>query len=932
MRPEVQARLDRFVERAGALPTEETARRLVQAIVESGEFLTDLLCAEPAPGEALSRLAEGDWLWQPKPAALIRAAVDGETAGATDFADFKRRLRVVRRREVLRMGARELGWGTTLEVARELSDFAEACLQAAWRFCDGELRREYGPPVAEEGPAAFVVIAMGKLGGEELNFSSDVDVCYFYSSDAGAAGHVSLHQYFSELGRRITSAIEDRTADGTIFRVDLRLRPEGQNGPLCNSLPAAERYYETFGRTWERQALLRARPCAGDLDFGRELLDALDGFIYPRHIEVAMVDEIRALRGMFRAQGDAAALGADGGFDVKLGSGGIRDVELVVQTLQLLHAGKRRDLRDRTTLTGLRRLLVAGFISDREAKALAAAYAFWRRLEHRVQIEDGAQTHRLPGDDDRRAWLAERLGYTSLAAFDGAVSGHRAAVQAIAATFNDPPPEPGDSVRRLLDPMLARDELEARLGALGFSDVEGSAASLELVRGRIPPAFLAEATASPDPSRALAHFRDLTVRGSTGLMALLRDHPQLLRMLATLFGTSERLSTLLFARPELWQALVDNLGARVRTGPALARELGARLAAAAEAEPAADPDAAQEARLRALRRWQVEELLRIGLHDVAGNLEPGEVSEQLTALAEACLAEVVATVLPALAARHGQPRAALTVLGLGSMGAREMRYGSDLDLIFLYGSEGESTSGVDHREWYARAGQRVIGALEALTEDGRLYHVDTRLRPSGEQGMLVTSYAAFARYHEREAAGWERMALLRARVVYSNEAPAEAARVASAVAAIAHERPFDETKFRADLRAVRERVEKERGRVQQGSRHLRFDPGGIMDVEFLVALGQLQSRGADPALRTTNTAAALGRLVALGWPAALAEDHALLWRLAMRLRLLRERPGDVLTPADTTALARTFEREPAALLDELDRRMARVREIFRERF
>ncbi|HXI58947.1 MAG TPA: bifunctional [glutamate--ammonia ligase]-adenylyl-L-tyrosine phosphorylase/[glutamate--ammonia-ligase] adenylyltransferase, partial [Polyangia bacterium] len=871
------------------------------------------------------------------------AAVQAATAGAVDFADFKRRLRIVRRHEVLRLGARELGWGTTLEVARELSDFAAACLQEAWRFCDGELRREYGPPMTEEGPAAFVVLAMGKLGGEELNFSSDVDVCYFYSSDAGEAGPISLHQYFSELSRRISNAIEEKTADGSIFRVDLRLRPEGQNGPICNSLPAAERYYETFGRTWERQALLRARPCAGDAAFGQALLDALEGFIYPRHLEAKMVDDIRQLRTMFRAQGDAPRLGAGsgglGGFDVKLGTGGIRDVELVVQTLQLLHAGKRRDLRDRTTLSGLYRLLMAGLISDREAKTLAEAYRFWRRLEHRVQVEDGAQTHRLPADDEQRAWFAQRLGFADLATFDQAVTRHRQDVQAIAATFNDPPQPPGGSVLRLLDPGLPREEMEALLASLGFTDVEGSANALELVRGRIPPTFLEQSAASPDPSRALAHFRDLTVRGSTGLMALLRDHPQLLRMLATLFGTSERLSTLLIQRPELWEPLIDNLGARVRSPDELAAALRQRLSggagnggAGAVVAAADSDDSDEETRLRALRRFQSEELLRIGLHDVSGNLDPAEVSEQLSALAQACLGEVMSIVLPALEARYGQPRAALTVLGLGSLGAREMRYGSDLDLVFLYGGPGESSTGVDHQEWYARASPRVIGALQALTEEGRLYHVDTRLRPSGAQGMLVTSYAAFQRYHEREAAGWERAALLRARVVYSTEPPAGVEAVASLVAGIAYERSFDEAKFRADLRAVRQRVENERGRVPRGSRHLRFDPGGIMDIEFLVALGQLQGGATDLALRTTTTMTALRRLAQLGWPSSLLDDYAFLRRLSLRLRLLRDRPEEVLSPQDAVALARTLERDAAAMLDDLDRRMARVREIFSGKF
>lgn len=921
-----QVRLERFLERGGVVPAGDDeqgaeARRLLTAILESGSFLPELLLADVA---ALPALVADPWLRAPKPPAEIDAAVERATAGAADFAELKRRLRLVRRSEMLRLGARELGWGTTEEVAAELSSFADACLRAAYAFCDGELRREYGDPTGEEGPPQFVVIAMGKLGGMELNFSSDIDICFFYSSDAGEAGRVSLHAYYSELSRRITSAMEEGTADGTIFRVDLRLRPEGRNGPICYSLPATERYYETFGRTWERQALLRARPSAGELAFGDELLAALDPFVYPRHIEPQMVEDIRALRTMFRAQGDTGGGGLAGdGFDVKLGTGGIRDVELVVQTLQLLHGGKRRELRDRTTLSGLHRLLIAGLVSDREAKTLAEAYRFWRRLEHRVQVENGAQTHRLPEDDEERAWLATHLGFGELAAFDAAVAKHRASVHAIAATFDDPTPRPGQELLRLLDLSLPPAEVEATLSALGFHDLEAAAATVELMRGRIPISFLEQSVASPDPDRALRHLRDLALNGSVGLMALLRDHPQLLRMLATLFGTSDRLSDLLVRHPERWEAVVENLGARVRTPAELAANLRQHL-------PEGRPDASDEDedKLRALRRFQAEELLRIGLHDVSGNLTPAEVSEQLSALAQLCLAETIAAVLPPLAARYGQPTAALTVLGMGSLGAREMRYGSDLDLVFLYSKDGESSTGVDHREWYARASQRVIGAMQVLLEEGRLYEVDTRLRPSGEQGMLVTSYPAFERYHMRDAAGWERVALLRARIVYTGETAAAAAGVESLLARITYERPVDEEKFRSDLRGVRERVEKERVRARHGARHLRFDPGGIMDVEFLVALGQLRLGRDDPALRTTSTLAALTRLVALGWPPSLLEDYQFLRLLALRMRLLRDRSEEVIGATELTPLARTFERDPASLAAEIDRRMSRVRATF----
>ncbi|HMF39513.1 MAG TPA: bifunctional [glutamate--ammonia ligase]-adenylyl-L-tyrosine phosphorylase/[glutamate--ammonia-ligase] adenylyltransferase, partial [Polyangia bacterium] len=897
---------------------------LFEALLASGSFLPELLLADVG---ALTPLAADPWLRRAKPPEVIAREVRAAAARASDLAGLQRRLRRVRRAEMLRLGARELGWGTTEEVARELSAFADVCLEVAVDVCDAELRRELGTPRADDGgPVRFVVMAMGKLGGEELNFSSDVDVCYFYSTDAGAAGEASLHHYYSELSRRVSAALEQLTADGMVFRVDLRLRPEGRNGPLCNSIAAAETYYETFGRTWERQAWLRARPAAGDRALGDELLAVLEPFIYPRSIDARLIDEVRGLRALFRDPADAGGALGETGFDVKLGAGGIRDVEMVVQALQLLHAGKRRDLRERNTPRALPRLVVAGLLGDREAWTLLSAYRFWRRLEHRVQVATGAQQHRLPADDDARARFAAGLGFPDLAAFDAEVREKRAAVEAIAATLGEPPAEMHIEAARLLDPMRDRVELERLATAAGFRDAEAAVDTLEALGARLPAALLAHAIASPDPDRALLHLRDLIWRSSDALMLLLREEPRLARMLGTLFGTSDRLAELLIRYPPMWDALVEGLGARVRTRTELRARLTALLAAATN-----DATEAEEGSLRVIRRFQAEETLRIGLHDVSGGLEPGEVTSALTDVAEVCVEQAIETTLPGMQARYGVPRAGLTVLGLGSLGAREMRYGSDLDLVFLFGGDGESTTGIDHREWFARASVRLISALEAMLEEGRLYHVDMRLRPSGEQGLLVTSWSAFDRYHHDEAAGWERVALLRARIVYSNEPPALRAEREAQLAGIAFDRPFDARRFVADLRRVRARVETERGRVPEGSRHLRFDPGGIMDVEFLVALGQLQ-HAADAGVRTTATADALARLVALGWPESLLDDHGALRRATLRLRLLLDRPQDVLSPRDLPMLARSLGTTPDTLAADLDARMARIRAVFDERF
>jgi glutamate-ammonia-ligase adenylyltransferase len=922
----------RFLEAGGVVPAEGEGRALLEAIFDSGDFLPELLLADV---RRLGALAGDPYLRRPKPAEVIAEEVRTAAAGARDLPDLQRRLRIVRRAEILRLGARELGWGTTEEVARELSSFADVCLDVAVSFCDAALTRELGPARADSGaPTSFVVMAMGKLGGQELNFSSDIDVCYFYSTDGGAAGptgELTLHHYYAELSRRVTLAIEEPTADGMIFRVDLRLRPEGRNGPICNALAAAERYYETFGRTWERQAWLRARPAAGDRALGDELLAALDPFIYPRNVEPRMVEEVRGLRALFRDPADAPGRLGDDGFDVKLGSGGIRDVEMVVQALQLLHAGKRPDLRERNTPRALPRLVVAGLLGDREAQTLLDAYRFWRRLEHRVQVATGAQRHRLPAMDEAREAFGRGLGFADLAAFDGEVAATRAAVEAIAATLGEPPAEAHLAAARLLDPLRGREELERRVAAAGFRDVDVAADTLELVGARIPVAFLEEAIASPDPDRALGHFRDLALRGSVGLMALLRDHPRLVRMLGTLFGTSDRLAELLVRHPEMWEPFLDGLGERVRSLEELSARLAARIAEASGGPDEQAGERDEEQVLGIVRTFQAEELLRIGLHDVAGSLQPLEVSAQLSDLAEVCLSAGITAALPALVARLGRPQTALTVLGLGSLGAREMRYGSDLDLVFLYGAAGESDTGVDHREWFARASQRFIATMEAMLEEGRLYQVDTRLRPSGEQGLLVTSWASFERYHREESAAWERVALLRARIVWTDEPAAARDARGRALTSLAFDLPVDDESFRAELRRVRGRVERERGKVPEGSRHLQFDPGGIMDVELLVALGQLR-HAADPEIRTTSTAAVLDRLVALGWPVALRDDYAALRRAALRLRLLIDRPQAVVSPRDLPALARSLGTTPTLLAAELDERMARMRTLFARYF
>ena len=918
-------RLERLRETRAVLPEDEAGQTLLAAVLASGTYLPELMLSDP---ERLPRLLADPWLHREKPRALFLREVETACAGVRSLPDLQRALRRYARGEMLRLGAREIGagigaeslplpeHGLTLEVARELSCLADACLESTVRFCACELRAGFGAPMCNDSAPGFSVIAMGKLGGEELNFSSDIDLLYVYASDDGQAGSLSLHEYYARLAKAVTRAISESTEDGFVFRVDLRLRPEGQGGAICNSLAAAESYYESFGRTWERQSLLRARHAAGDPWLGEAFLKTVEPFVFPRIVGERTLEEVRSLRKMFvDATADSAS---ESSWNVKLGKGGIRDVELVAQVLQLLYAGKRRDLRERATLPALSKLGVAGLLSDQENRTLTSAYRLLRRIEHRLQLEHGQQTHRMPAEQDGVDCLAWRLGFADGDTFAAVLEEKRAAVSAIADTLGEPTSGPPAAVLRLLGPTASNEALASELAAVGFRDLEQSAHCLEIAGGRLPPEWLEEAMASPDPDRALARFSDLALHASLGLFALLRQERQLLRILAGLFGTSERLSRHLITHPELWPNLTHGLGDPIPEAPAWQAELTRRLAGCD-----------YETALRQMRRFQAEDILRIGVHDVAGNLEHQQVSAQLGRLAEACLAESVRRVAAELTPRFGKPESELTILVLGSCGAREMRYGSDLELVFLYECEGTTSTGMDHQEWFARLTQRLISALGALLEEGRLYTVDTRLRPSGSQGLLVTSYRAFEDYHLEQAAPWERIALLRGRPAWVRPARENSPSTdfAERLERMIYQNTIPEAVLRDELLRMRRRIEQVR--APAGARHLRFSAGGLTDLEFIAAWGQLRHGSRDPALRTTNPLQALSRMVERGdINARLLDHYHFLARASMRLRLLRDHADDRLSESDEQPLARSLDLSRAQLKSELGHRMAEVRAEF----
>ncbi|MBA3501902.1 MAG: bifunctional [glutamate--ammonia ligase]-adenylyl-L-tyrosine phosphorylase/[glutamate--ammonia-ligase] adenylyltransferase, partial [Deltaproteobacteria bacterium] len=725
-------------------------------VCQAAPYLATLVTRDP---HRLVRVAADPYLQHEKPREVLVAEVAAHVREVTTPDALRRVLRRIRADELVRLGVRELELGLDTEVGRELARLADVCFDAAIAFHDGRLRAQYGPPRytdddGAERDARLAVIGMGKLGGEELNFSSDVDVIYVYSSDQGSAGTLTLHEYFAKLCVHVTSAMSEVTEDDVVFRVDLRLRPEGAKGAIASSLDSLERYYETFGRPWERQAWIKARCCAGDVALGAETLAMLRPFVFPRIVSSTVLDEVRDLnrrikRELVKPRGH--------GFDLKNGEGGIREIEFFVQALQLIHAGKRPHLRHRGTLAALDSLLFAGLVSEREHFELFRAYRWLRHAEHVLQLEAGLQTQIVPDDDITREILAKRLGYESDVAFALDLSKHTQNVARNFASLGDVEDEHPDA-DALLSGELDEEQEMTLLARLGFVDVTAAAADLERIRerrARISAALLAEIAASTDPDQALRYFADLiSKRGETwSIWRLLDENPALMRLLASLLGASAYLARTLVDTPELIDLLVQlGLTSPIRDVSQVAGDLMNRLATADATDP--------EALWSAVAEIKNGHVLRVGLADFGGALDPLAVCNELTSIAEACLQQSLEIVERQLTERHGPTPGKLAVLAMGKLGGRELGYAADLDVVFVYTAEDEGA--VEH---FSRWAQRLLGALRQRTARGRLYEVDTRLRPSGSQGLLVSSLPAWRRYHAESAALWERQALTKLRPV-----------------------------------------------------------------------------------------------------------------------------------------------------------------------
>ena len=944
-------RLKRLSEAGADLSAAALAVTLVP-VVRNSHYLTARLVRAPT---LVRTLVDPEALRRPLTLAELRRACDLE--GIADEEGAARRLRRVATQAMLRITARDAAFDAPIdETCCELSALAEAAIDAAAAWARARTEAELGAPRDTSGePIGFTVIGMGKLGGYELNYSSDVDLIYLYGTDEGSAGDTTPHAFFRRVCERVNRLISDPSEDGFVFRVDLDLRPEGRGGPLCNSLAGAERYYEAWGRTWERLAWLRARPVGGDRTLGDRVLTVLAPWIYQRSIGADTLDTIAQLKTRIGEQQQRARAVRGGGVDLKLAPGGIRAIEFFVNVLQLLHAPRAPHLRDPSTLGALRRLVAAGILTEAERDALSEAYAFYRRVEHRLMMVDQRQTQRLPTGAELDA-LAVRLGYegpAAGAALSADVDERRAHVgQMFDLLLRGERDQPDDETRTAAQLLAPGDPDERRataesaafadpVQALHLLETAGRWPTSPLSRradgelGALGVSLLAEVLRSAEPDRALTHLAAFArpLARTPAYARSLSANPALVRLLVSVFATSDLLGGLLSRQPDLLEALFDRrppVDERIALSQAVAR-----------AAPAGDLDT--EAFVETVARYKQKALTRIGLADVAGELLGPALEGALSDVAEAVLEAVFERARQETVRRRGPPPGAIAicVLALGKLGGREMSYGSDLDLVFLYAHDG-GTDPASALSWCTRLAQRTLSLLGLPTRAGMpLYAVDTRLRPEGSQGTLVSRLERFVEYHRTQAAKWERVALVRARPVVGDAALIGRAR--TALEALTYLRPAP-ANLRAELRRLRARLEREVARETPDRYNPKVGRGGLMDVEFIAQVLQIEHGGQRPSLRTPNTSEALAALVAEG---VLDHDDPLpdawrfLRRLDHRVRIMRGNPTPELRvdPASLDRLARRLGYRPdplaqgdsqpgARLLADYQRTTARVRERF----
>ncbi len=853
-----------------ALPADAVLESLV-AVWACSEFVARACIREPAlladlsdSGDLTAAYAPGD----------LAERLEQRLAHVTDEEQLASVLRRFRRREMLRIAWRDLaGLAGLTETLGDLTDLADVAVNAALHQLHAWQSQRYGQPRDADGQAQrLVVLGMGKLGGRELNFSSDIDLILTYPRQGETDGPrpISNEEFFRRLGQRLSKVLAELTAEGFVFRVDLRLRPFGDAGPIALSFAAFEDYYQHHGRDWERYAMIKARVIAGDMQAGEQLLAGLRPFVYRRYLDYHAFEALRGMKAMIAQEVERKGMQRN----VKLGPGGIREIEFIGQAFQLIYGGREPALRERSILRVLEALAASSRLPEIAVERLKAAYDFLRRVENRLQAWADRQTHDLPEEELAKLRLAFAMGYPGWGAFVQELARHVEAVtQQFALVFGGAEAAPtGSGLAELWREAFDEASALARLAEHGFEEPErawnrlralreGFSYRTMSLRGRerldaLMPQVLEAVAATAQPTVTLERILNLleSVARRSVYLALLTDQPQALTQLVKLFAASGWIAQHLTRYPLL---LDDLLNPALLYAPLDRPQLALQLEQQMQRAPADDP----EEILNALRYFKQTQVLRVAAADVSGAMPLMIVSDHLTEIAEVLLRKVLELAWADLRPRFGQPRcvadgverdAQFAIIAYGKLGGIELNYGSDLDLVFLHDSAGhrQLTAGprqIDNAAFFAKLVQRIIYFLTTRTGAGELYEVDTRLRPSGRAGLLVSSFEAFAEYQRQQAWTWEHQALARARLVAG---PAALAERFNAIRREILQRERDPATLRQEVREMRERMRTELDASTAEVFDLKQGRGGIADIEFVVQYAVLGNANRYPELLT----------------------------------------------------------------------------------
>ncbi len=917
-------RLEQALLEAGTrLPADRDLQGQLDRALVFSDFITESLIRDPLLLDHLWRSGTGQHPTAPgASASRLMAGLEG-TEGIDDLAG---RLRRFRRREMVRIAWRDLnGLADLAATTSDLSDLADACLNQALAWLYAAQCGERGTPVSTDGtPMELVVLALGKLGARELNFSSDVDLIFAFpgsSHPRDGEPEVDPEGFFARLCRRLIQVIGQPTTEGLVFRVDLRLRPFGDNGPLVLSFDAMEHYYQDQGRDWERYAWIKARAVAGDERAGQVLLKRLHPFVYRRYLDFGAFESLRAMKHMITQE--VARRGMQQ--NIKLGRGGIREIEFFGQIFQLIRGGVSPELQKRPIREVLAALAGEGHIPEAVHRELDAAYVFLRTAEHRLQEAADQQTHELPSDPFGQARLAASMGFDSHESFRAALDRHRDTVHGHFQLLLESPDvdrsgrHPDDGISHIWHQKMDPTEASAVLAQMGYhppaealqllNDLHDDSATRALSStgrqrlDRLIPLVVAEAGRADQPLTALRRLVDLirAVERRTSYLALLLEYPAALAHLVKLADASPWIASLLAQHPVLLDELLDP---RTLYRPPSREMLEAEIKRRLDRAPGED----LEAQIETLCIFKQINVLRVAAADVSGRMPLMRVSDYLSDIAEVAINAVVDLTWRHLVERHGRPECRLEgvscergfgVVAYGKLGGLELGYGSDLDLVFLHaGVDGQTHDGpqpIDNAQFFNRLGQRVIHLLTSHTRAGRVYEIDMRLRPSGISGVLVQHVEAFRDYQLNHAWTWEHQALIKARPV-SGEHLITSRFEAIRAEVLSRQRP--RAKLHADVADMRARMRADQHRLAPGLFDLKQDPGGIVDIEFLVQYLVLRHAHRYPELvRWTDNVrliqTLIGSAVLNEYMAHVLKHAYLIYRAAAHQLSLQEKPARV---------------------------------------